>query len=867
MVFLGLMWFSARAQVNCDELVAIPEAEKKYATGNFDDVVSILMPCAEKGFSENGRIQAFKILSMTYLAIDSLQQSSRFINQLLSLNPRYEADFSAPPRYKALVQQVRDSQEQIVQVTSVSKKAENILYVPATVIALTSKDFAERGYQSLEQVLHDLPGFDIIKGNGPGYSYFYQRGYRSIANDRTLMLIDGVEENDLASSNIPISRQYALSDIDRIEVIYGPASTMYGANAFMGVINIITKSFRNLTGPARQLRFTGQARAGSLNTQYFDGVLTAKTPDVAVSLTARYFRSDELNLSTYPEWNFDARTAADYTNQLNISGTDASGNYLAQQYINKTRLTTLFPNSSLYNVSYAPSGAASALQLTPAGAQRAATLDNNLFGNKLNGSPVGFSDGSVNWLVRAKLEFKDLTISLLNWKTNEGAVPWYGNKSSIASGNGPRWITNDMAFSITYNKYISDKFQLMNITSFLLHKIDGNTNLVTYNGYYNNKLGLLELAKDSMSRATTTYNYRISNQLRNELRLFWTPAPNLEVNSGIEFRSGLIQGNYITSSKPQADETGVISTASGSVLGGNNFQTFDFSIYSQATYRPYTNLRIVAGGRIDNDKIRTYGGYGTVANPRLAAIYNEGKWIFKGIYATAFKDASFLQKYATTVTRSLSNPTLQPERVKNLEFSAHYQFNKALAMSVVGYMARYSNAVGTVVVSLETGGNTQQFQGVGSRQIWGIQGEGSYKASRFNAWWNFTYTNPIDLSDNERLSDIADYMVNAGGNYEITKKLALYVSGNYVSARKSGVGTAGSNNPIDRFDPYLLVNANLTYQNVINGLSIQLSANNALNKEYFVPGIREADNTTYVSRFPQERRLLSIGLYYTLNTK
>lgn len=864
LVLIGLNSPLAVAQDTCDELVAIPEAEKRYTTGNFDDVFSLLLPCADKGFSENARVQAYKILSMTYLAIDSLQQSARAINQLLSINPRFEPDFLASPRYKALFQQVRDSQEQVTQVTSVSKKAENILYVPATVMVLTSKDFAQRGYQSLEQVLHDLPGFDMIKGNGPGYSYFYQRGYRSISNDRTLMLIDGVEENDLASSNIPLSRQYALSDIDRIEVIYGPASTMYGANAFVGVINIITKSFRNLPGPARQIAFNGQARAGSLNTQYFDGVLTAKTSDVALSLTTRVFKSDEMNLSKYPEWDFSARTAADYTGQLNIAGTDVNGNYLAQQYINKTNLLNRYPNSNLFSTTYAPNGMVSALTLSPQGAQQAATLDNNLFGNTLNGNPVRFNDTSLDWLIRAKLEFKELTISVLNWKTDEGATPWYTNRSTLSASGNPRWVTEDRAFSITYNKYISDKFQLLNITSYLLHEINGKTSLVTYNGYFNGKLGLLELAKDSIPQATTTYQYRISNQLRNELRLFWTPATNLEINSGIEFRSGLIQGNYITSNKPLPDETGAVTNSSGTVAGGNNFKTLDLGIYSQVTYRPYKDLRLVGGARIDHNQIRTNGGYGTVANPRLAVVYNRGKYVFKAIYATAFKDASFLQKYATTATRTLTNPTLLPERVRNLDLSLYYQITKKLSMNVVGYTAHYSNAVGTAVVQLETGGTTQQFQPIGSRRIWGLQGEGAYKSDRLNIWWNFTYTNPIDPDGNLRVSDIANYMINAGGNYQIMPKLSLYLSGNYVSQRLSGAGTSGSNNPIRRFDPYLVLNANLTYHNLLNGLSVQLSATNLLNKEYFVPGIREADNTTYASRFPQERRLLSVGLFYTL---
>jgi outer membrane receptor for ferrienterochelin and colicins len=854
------------AQANCDEAAVIPEAEKRYATGNFDEVFALLNPCVEKGFSEYARVQAYKILSMTYLAIDSLPQSARSISQLLTLNPKFEPDFSASPRYKTLFQQVRESKEQILQVTSVSKKAENLLYVPATVAVLNSKDFAQRGYKSLEDILHDLPGFDVIRGNGIGSTNFYQRGYRSTSNDRTLILIDGVEENDLVSNTVLIAPQYPLSDIERVEVIYGPASTLYGANAFMGVINIITKNFRNLPGPAKQVAFNGHVRSGALGRNQVDGVLTAKTADVALSVTGRVYQSDELDLSDYPEWNFDARTAGDYTGQFDQIGTDASGNYRAQQYLQRTNLTKIYPNSNLYKVDYAPDGKATALRLTPDGAQRAAGLDNNLFGNSLNGNPVGFSNTKRDWFFRGKLEFKDLTISFLNWKTDESGTPWYTNKSTIATEKNPRWVTQDRAFSITYNKAFSDKFQIMNISSYLLHEIKGSTNLVTYNGYYNGRLGFLELEKDSLPKATATYQYRISTQFRNELRLFWSPLFNLDVSGGIELRSGLIQGNYITSTLAFADETGSVANASG-LAGGNNFKANDIGVYSQVTYRPLKDLKLVGGLRVDNNRIRSNGGYGTVATPRLAAIYNRGKMIFKAIYAEAFKDASFLQKYGTTATRRLPNPNLLPERVNNLEMSAYLQATKQMAFNVVGYFANYSNAVGTAQVMQENGSMTQQFQGIGRRRIWGFQGEGSYRSAKLNIWWNFTYTNPYDEDAKLRISDIADFMTNAGVDYQLTPRLSLYLAGNYVSARKTGAGTAGSNNPSQRFDPFLVLKSNLTYHNLLNGLSLQLSVNNLLNKEYFVPGIREADNFTYASRFLMDRRILSLAVFYTLKPK
>lgn len=866
MSLLLLVRLPTMAQGNCDESAVIPEAEKRYATGNFDDVFALLMPCVDKGFSEFARVQAYKILSMTYLAIDSIPQSARSISQLLTLNPKFEPDFSASPRYKTLFQQVRESKEQILQVTSVSKKAENLLYVPATVAVLNSKDFAQRGYKTLEDVLHDIPGFDVIRGNGVGYSNFYQRGYRSTSNDRTLILIDGVEENDLVSNTVSIAPQYPLSDIERVEVIYGPSSTLYGANAFMGVINIITKSFRNLPGPARQIAFNGHARTGSYNRNYVDGVLTAKTGEVALSVTGRVYHAKEFDLSGYPEWNYDARTASDYTGQFDQIGTDANGNYRAQNYLQRTNLTKLYPNSKSYKVDYAPDGKATALRLTPEGAQRAAGLDNRLFGNTFNGNPVHFSNTKRDWFIRGKLEFKDLTISFLNWKTDDGATPWYSNRSAISTEKNPRWVTQDRAFSITYSKAFSDKFQILNISSYLFHEINGSTSLVTYNGYFNGRLGFLELEKDSIPKATATYQYRVSTQFRNELRLFWSPLFNLDVSGGIELRSGLIQGNYITSIQDFADETGAVATATG-LAGGNNFKANDIGVYSQVNYRPLKDLKLVAGLRVDNNRIRSNGGYGTVANPRLAAIFNRGKTIFKAIYAEAFKDASFLQKYGTTTTRRLPNPNLLPERVKNMEMSAYLQASKQLSFNVVGYFAHYSNAVGTAQVTLENGTSTQQFQGIGKRRIWGLQGEGNYRSTRLNVWWNFTYTNPFDEDAGLRISDIADFMTNAGADYQITPRLNFYLAGNYVSARKTGAGTAGSNNPAQRFDPFLILKSNLTYHNLLNGLSIQLSANNLLNKEYFVPGIREADNNTYPSRFLMDRRTVSLAVFYTLKPK
>ena len=612
------------------------------------------------------------------------------------------------------------------------------------------------------------------------------------------------------------------------------------------MINIITKNFQDLPGPARQVAFNGQARTGGLNTQLFDGVLTVKTKDLAVSVTARLLHSDEQDLSRYPDMNFDAREASDYTNQLNVTDINPkTGKYKAEEYLARTQLTTRFPNSPLYSVDYDGAGKATALRLTPQGAQQAARLDNTLFGGTLNGQPVRYSDETYEQLYRVKIAFQAFTLSYMNWRTTEGATPWFNNTSTLSTDDNPRWITHNRALSLTYTKRFSDRFQLLNLTSYLVHELDGNSNLVAYKGYYNGRLGLLQLAKDTVPVATTTYHYRLSLQLRNECRLFWSPTYNLDVTSGVEVRSGLIQGSNITALKPLPNETGTL-TGTQARAGGNNFQTTEVGVYSQATYRPLPKLKVVGGIRVDNSRIRTNGGYGYVANPRASVIYSiTPRLVLKTTYAEAFKDATWFQKYGSLN----GNPNLPPERVRNLEGGTYFQASKQASFNLLGYYSDYSAVAGIS----------------GNRRIGGLQGEGSYRTTRLTAWVNASYTVPMDVDSAKRISDIADFTVNAGADYQVWKQLHVYLSGNLVGPRETGRGTVGSFNPQQRFPAYCIFNANLTYPEVwVRGVGVQVSVTNLLNTEYAVPGIRGADNTLYVSRYPQEGRLFSLALLYTL---
>lgn len=176
-----------------------------------------------------------------------------------------------------------------IKVSSVSKVSEYINEVQSTVYIITKEEIKEKGYFSIDEVLSDIPGFQFRNIQGFN-SYTFQRGIPN-QNNLILMLIDGVQINELNSGGFYGGYQYNLSNVDRIEIISGPSSAVYGTNAVTGVINIITKS-------ALINQFEVNARAGTFNTlgADFNYSYTNEKKDFGVRLAAMAKHTDKTDL-------------------------------------------------------------------------------------------------------------------------------------------------------------------------------------------------------------------------------------------------------------------------------------------------------------------------------------------------------------------------------------------------------------------------------------------------------------------------------------------------------------------------------------------------------------------------------------------
>ena len=146
-----------------------------------------------------------------------------------------------------------------VEVTSVSRKPQHLATVAASIHIITAEDILLSGANSIAEVLRLAPGVDATRLSGDRWSVS-TRGFANQVANKLLVLVDGRNAYNPAFSGVFWQDfRFPLEDIERIEVIRGPASAVWGSNGVNGVINIITKSAAATQG--------GQVVAGAGNTE------------------------------------------------------------------------------------------------------------------------------------------------------------------------------------------------------------------------------------------------------------------------------------------------------------------------------------------------------------------------------------------------------------------------------------------------------------------------------------------------------------------------------------------------------------------------------------------------------------------------
>jgi outer membrane receptor for ferrienterochelin and colicins len=184
-----------------------------------------------------------------------------------------------------------------------SKFLQKAADAPASVTVVTAEEIQKYGYRTLADVLRSVPGFYVIYDRN--YTYVGVRGISRPGdyNARILFLLDGHRVNDDIYDGAYVGAEFPVNVdlIERIEIIKGPNSSIYGTGAFVAVINVITKRGRDLGG------VEVSAAAGSWNS-YKERASYGKRFDNGLEtlLSASLYNSQGHTSLFYPEFNSPA---------------------------------------------------------------------------------------------------------------------------------------------------------------------------------------------------------------------------------------------------------------------------------------------------------------------------------------------------------------------------------------------------------------------------------------------------------------------------------------------------------------------------------------------------------------------------------
>ncbi len=248
--------------------------------------------------------------------------------------------FSLSPNASLMAQEQEEAEDVMdmaledllnVEITTAGKQAEKIGEIPASVVVVTREDIEKYGYQSLVEVLDNIPGLYHTE-DYYSKSYGVRGFWTADPNRNVIILVNDVPQVDdrtsafwLKQINVPVEA------IDRIEVVRGPMSVIYGTGAFFGVINIKTnivdekapisqvsasygsdstfKAFARSAGKSGDFQYAfnaGFTDSAGLNEGYADSAVPATlTTEDKLELNNKYFNFS----GTFKDFYFDASYA------------------------------------------------------------------------------------------------------------------------------------------------------------------------------------------------------------------------------------------------------------------------------------------------------------------------------------------------------------------------------------------------------------------------------------------------------------------------------------------------------------------------------------------------------------------------------
>ena len=225
------------------EIQLYKQAEDAYKIGHFEEAIKLLSDNLD-AFSARTRETSLKLLALCYLEEDKIPEAEQYVSMLLKYNPYYTVSFSDPLRFADMLERLKKGQ---VTITTASQQAENIDEAPVPVTLITEEMIEAIGARNLKDVLLAyVPGMTSVEGLNEDNVAMH--GVYSAGQEKILIMLNGQRMNARATNKAAPDYSISLDKVKQIEVLRGPASSLYGNVALVAVVNLITKDGMDIDG-------------------------------------------------------------------------------------------------------------------------------------------------------------------------------------------------------------------------------------------------------------------------------------------------------------------------------------------------------------------------------------------------------------------------------------------------------------------------------------------------------------------------------------------------------------------------------------------------------------------------------------------
>lgn len=706
-----------------------------------------------------------------------------------------------------------------MEVVSASKKSEKASEAPATVHVISQQQILTRGYNYLDDLLMDIPEVEVqqqIEAETNGDMAI--RGILGL--NKFLILLDGHRITAPASSPHTIASNYSVANAERVEVIIGPASALYGVSAFSGIINIITKKSSSANGNLI-------ASYGNYNTTdnaFFAGVGNDK---VSFDLNG------SLHYSNNPDmYNIYKDEFKWYNEEYSINGnmSDWGG-----------------PINTL------KSGEAPKL------------WDKSTEGYTLNGT-LRYKSSYIGFFTNA--EEHSLATGVNPAKSIYSSDARIKNTLYTIYGGHDHKMANDkltLSTQLQYSKAeIDPKTKYLNIYT---HFEDGYKYSMEESFFFNEQASYT-INENSDIIGGVQYQYINSIPKTSDLPRPYDTSLSAD-NQAIEYIGTDITNNEGTDLTIYQD----IFQVKYHNIGA--FAQYRLSILNDV-------IRITAGLRYDHNT--RYGDtvnprIGVVAMPtnRLTIKALFGTAFLEPSPYTAYQHyGSFrMNNEGTGLTSGfwhLPNPDLKPERLNTIETSISYKLSDKWNISMNSYINEMSNLIESAPSTAENWtfhdvgiGYIETPQNIGTANIYGgtLRVNTSQRfGENVKLYGSIAHSYTGGTVDGKPLNKIANNFIKSNIDLYVGK-FSLGLSGIYRFARDFEIEEDDNVTRIESSESYTLINANIRYQALSNdklNLSLFTKVNNVLNQKYYA---LYRNSSTEFAHSPQEPIRFRVGVQCT----